>query len=430
MPTLPGMVHTRAGSPDAPFADLSRDQLAILAREWLLHGHLQDRVGIPLLYQYGVDREGAEQIAIDEWAGASPLYSVRMQETLGFRGSTVDVILKNLQLDIGSPPQFMDFVLRYIDADHAEFWLAHCGALLDVEPMGEDWVHGMCHTIEDPTFDATAAATNPHAIVRPIYRPPRTPSDRMPHCHWTITVDPDAPPAQAHPNLALVEQSLVAQLPIVRVPTGVPGRTPTDGRAGYADEFDPDLRLEHFSRETLLAVLREIAIQSQLLMRSYLISVTARVGPDAAAEIGPRVLVGITPVTAGRLARALGIDGDGIDGIASVLALHPSFQPPGYIEPVIGPVTDTRVRFGLRRSSIFDEPDDLSWLAGIADPTSRAVDALVRGINPSAVAVRVAARDDEIVAYEITIDETTDRRLEEPETALARFSGAATFEFH
>lgn len=413
----------------AAFSDLSRDQLAVLTREWLLHGHLQDRVGIPLLYQYGVDREGAEQVAIDEWAGASPLYSIRMQETLGFRGSTVDVILKNLQLDIGSPPQFMDFVLRYVDPDHAEFWLAHCGALMDVEPMGEDWVHGMCHTIEDPTFDATAAATNPHAIVRPIHRPPRTPSDRMPHCHWTITVDPAAPPAQAHPNLARVEDSLVAQIPIATVPRPDPAGGSTNGRIGYADEFDPDLRFEHFTRETLLAILREVAIQSQLLMRSYLLSVHERVGPDAAAEIGPRVLVGVAPVTAGRLTKALDLDGGTVGAIATVLALHPSFQPPGYIDLVVEPIDETRLRFALAPSAIFDEPDHLTWLAGITDPGSRAVDAIVRGVDPRAVATPVDARTGELLAYEITIDDATDPRLEEPETALARFSGAATFQF-
>ena len=85
------------------FADLDRAALAILLREWLLHGHLQDRVGIPLLYQHGVDREGAEQIAIDEWAAASPLYSLRMQETMGFAGQSVVAIVKNLQIDIGAP---------------------------------------------------------------------------------------------------------------------------------------------------------------------------------------------------------------------------------------------------------------------------------------------------------------------------------------
>ena len=114
---------TLATDPRFGLENLSRDQLATLLREWLLHGHLQDRVGIPLLYQYGVDREGAEQIAIDEWSGASPLYSLRMQDTLGFRGQTVDVILKNLQLDIGSPPQYMDFQMAFLTSALTEEYI-------------------------------------------------------------------------------------------------------------------------------------------------------------------------------------------------------------------------------------------------------------------------------------------------------------------
>ena len=62
----------------------------------------------------------------------------------------------------------------------------------------------MCHTIEDPTFDATAVATNPRAQIRPIHRPPRVPADRHPHCHWTVTIDESNPPVDAHPNAALV----------------------------------------------------------------------------------------------------------------------------------------------------------------------------------------------------------------------------------
>ena len=46
--------------PDALGA-LTRDELAVLLREWLLHGHLQDRVGIPLLYEQGLGREEAEE---------------------------------------------------------------------------------------------------------------------------------------------------------------------------------------------------------------------------------------------------------------------------------------------------------------------------------------------------------------------------------
>ena len=70
----------------------------------------------------------------------------------------------------------MDFRYTVHDPWHGEFQLDHCGALMDVEPMGEDYVRSMCHDIEDPTFDATAVASNPKAQVRPVHRPPRSPT--------------------------------------------------------------------------------------------------------------------------------------------------------------------------------------------------------------------------------------------------------------
>ena len=90
-----------------------------------------------------------------------------MQKALKYEGVDIFTIFKGLQLDIGAPPQFMDFRYTVHDRWHGEFHLDHCGALLDVEPMGEDYVRGMCHDIEDPTFDATALATNRKAQVRP-----------------------------------------------------------------------------------------------------------------------------------------------------------------------------------------------------------------------------------------------------------------------
>ena len=407
------------------FADLEHDALAILLREWLLHGHLQDRVGIPLLYQHGVDREGAEQIAIDEWAAASPLYSLRMQETMGFGGQSVVAIVKNLQIDIGAPPQYMDFQITVTDENHAVFELGHCGALMDVEPMGDDWVRGMCHTIEDPTFDATAAATSPHAVMRPIHRPPRTPSDRMPHCAWRIDIDPSTEPAVAHPSLAVVGASLAATLPA----TVIADESDPDGRVGYPDTFDPALRFEDLSRATLLAALTEVALQSHLLFRSYLLSVSERVSPEVAAELGPRVLTGVAPITAERLMRAFDITDTDAPAIARVLVLHPSFQPPEYVTTHVEVLDESRVRFAVLASPMFDEADDFVWLAGLTRDGDRAVAALARAISPQADAVRVEVQDGELVAYEITVDPDASPKLEEPETALARFSGAATFEF-
>jgi len=76
------------------------------------------------------------QIAIEEWAGASPIYTKRMQRALNFEGDDVTTIFKGRQLDIGAPPQFMDFRYTIHDRWHGEFHFDHCGALLDVEPTG------------------------------------------------------------------------------------------------------------------------------------------------------------------------------------------------------------------------------------------------------------------------------------------------------
>ena len=109
---------------------------------------------------------------------ASPIYTRRMQKALKYEGVDVITIFKGLQLDIGAPPQFMDFRYTVHDRWHGEFHLDHCGALMDVEPMGEDYVRGMCHDIEDPTFDATAVATNRKAQIRP--DPPAAADARRP----------------------------------------------------------------------------------------------------------------------------------------------------------------------------------------------------------------------------------------------------------
>ena len=188
------------------YAQLSRQELAVLVPELLLIGHMIDRSGMAwCIQEFG--RDEMVQIAIEEWAGASPIYTRRMQRALNYEGDDVPTIFKGLQLDIGAPPQFMDFRYTIHDRWHGEFHLDHCGALLDVEPMGDDYVFGMCHTIEDPTFDATAVATNARAQVRPIHRPPRVPSDRHPHCAWTVVIDESYPPVESIPALDIVARN-------------------------------------------------------------------------------------------------------------------------------------------------------------------------------------------------------------------------------
>ncbi len=165
---------------------MTRTELLALAHEWMLFGMLSNQATLPQALVAGGSFDDMNQLAIDVWMGASPVYTGRMRRLMGIEGDDVEAIMKALQLDVGFVHQYMDVRYQLNDAWHGEFWLNSCGALLNVEPNGEEAVFGMCHTIEDPTFDATAFATNPRARIRPIHRPPRVPADRHPHCHWTI----------------------------------------------------------------------------------------------------------------------------------------------------------------------------------------------------------------------------------------------------
>jgi len=410
--------------PAFDIAQLSRRALAVLGREWLLHGHLQDRVGMPLVHA-GRPRELMEQVAIDEWMAASPIYSRRMQRALRFGNGDVPTILKNIQLDIGAPHQFMDFRCRVTDAEHGEFWLAHCGALMDVEPMGEEYVHGMCHAIEDPTFDATALATNPKAQVRPRHRPPRVPSDREPHCHWTVEIVPDAVEPEPHPNLEVVERSRVASVE-VRVPDGdaEPG-----GWADYSGEFDPDFALEDLSHSALLVALQEFAVQSHLLFRAFLLAVADRVGADDATAINPQVFTGLAGLTAQRLRAPMGIDGDDATAIAKLLQVHPSFFPRTYVDLSVAVLDDERVHFAVGPCAALDEGDGNTWFAQLGGAADRALDAIVQAVNPRASCRAVPAEAGERFAYEAVIDPLATPAAEAPEIGLGKISTGATVVF-
>jgi hypothetical protein len=301
---------------------LDRQRLAELGREWMLHGHLQDRVGMALVLEVA-DRETMEDVAIEEWMAASPVYSRRMQRAMRFVGTDVETIFKNLQLDIGAPHQFLDFRFRLDGPGHGEFWLAHCGALMDVEPMGEQFVHGMCHKIEDPTFDATAGATNPLAQVRPLHRPPRVPADRAPHCAWRVDVVADG--ADVHPTdmEGLVSLSAAAQLPL----PSYGGQGP--GWDDYSGPFDPDFCLEDLSYTGLRTALDEFALQSHLLLRALLLVLEKRFGADRRGEWMPRIVRGWCGLTAQRIRDAFEIP-ETLDGALTLLSLHPMLHPVAY----------------------------------------------------------------------------------------------------
>src|SRR5262249_45879739 len=212
--------------------ELSRGELATLGREYMLFGHLLNRAALPHVH-FQVGAEAREAVAIEEWMGASPIYTRRMQARMGFTGSGVGTIFKGFQLDVGFPHQYMDVHYDLESEERGTFWLVSCGALLEVEQYGEAAVRSMCHAIEDPTFDASAVATNPLARCRPIHRPPRTPADRVPHCRWDVFVDHDAEPLREAAITRRVSESRLAPIPFPPPPphtTRRPGDYARPGR--------------------------------------------------------------------------------------------------------------------------------------------------------------------------------------------------------
>jgi hypothetical protein len=389
---------------------LSREQLAVLVPELLLIGQLIDRSGMAwCISSFG--RDEMVQIAIEEWAGASPVYTRRMQQALKYQGTDIVTIFKGLQLDIGAPPQFMDFRYTVHDRWHGEFHLDHCGALLDVEPMGEQYVFGMCHTIEDPTFDATAVATNARAQVRPLHRPPRVPTDRHPHCAWTVIIDESYPEAQSIPALDIVRQTRAATWELGPI-------DPSDeGQADYSGALLSDFDFAAFSHSALVRMADEVCLQMHLLYLSFAIAVSARAADDAEAiSVCTRGLIGIAGVAAERIHRALKLPG-GPEGVLRVLELHPLLNPVGYVSADID----------ANRLTVHSSPahDDGSWISLCSPDSVQPLQAIATAVDPH-IEVRVSGTDSDWTAGFTESDGTA---AELPEVEVVRFSGGASFQF-
>ena len=136
--------------PDFRYEDLSKEALVRLVREFALIAQLLDRSAFAAIgLRYG--QRAVEELAIEEWRGASPIYGERLREIMGIEGDGIEAIFKVLQLDPGFPHHYMDVHYVVEDDHHGYFELRSCGALMDVEPWGDKMVTGMCHDIEDGT---------------------------------------------------------------------------------------------------------------------------------------------------------------------------------------------------------------------------------------------------------------------------------------
>ncbi len=357
----------------------SREQLAQIGREYMLLGQLNSRTGYAALaMNHG--QEAYKDTAIHNWMAASPVYSKRMQSAMRLNtGSDVESILKGMQLECGLSHQYFDAHFEMAGEDEGFFWLDRCGPLLDTEPRGEAAVRVMCHDIEDPTFDATAAAGNPRARVRPVHRPPRVPADGSPVCRWRVFIDPGAEPL-AVPEVALpVLETKLANTEIDR------GLADSEGGLDFYDgPLFERLELERFSKQALTIICKELAIQIHLLVHTLGLAVASRYGQDAVTDITAFQMTGSCWVASERLASCLGLTNGGIDAIVSIINIHPAFQPAEYSAIDISKTGPDSAILTLKPCAALEDKNVHGWFHLLTSGRVEGLSALVQGIDSCA----------------------------------------------
>ncbi|GAC81727.1 hypothetical protein SAMN04488550_3650 [Gordonia malaquae] len=400
---------------------LTHDQLATLVPELLLTGQLIDRSGMAhLIAAFG--RDGMGEVAIEEWMAASPVYTGRIRAALGIDGDGVADMIKCLQLDIGAPPQFMDFRYQIDDEYHGSFVLDHCGALLDVEPMGDEYVTTMCHTIEDPTFDATAIATNRRARIRPVHRPPRVPVDRSPHCEWTITIEPDRDelplPEVTKPMLAT--RAAIIELSQIDADA-------TDGLVDYRGPVVDDLAFDEWSTSALVRIVEEVTLQHQLLALGFLDSVRRRTDEATADDIFDKQLTGIAGIAAERVTAAVLDSKTDAAALVDALNLNPVFGPVQYTGFRAELIDDEHVEVHIPHTSAALE--DGGWMRLLVSGRLASLQAAATAIDPTwVVGESIEAEVDGSEETVVRIGRGEAQR-ECGEVAIVRFSAGSSFTF-
>ncbi len=191
--------------PDFDLGRLSRAALARLGREYMLVGHVQSRVIMPIVAtRFGP--AAAAEFAIDAWRGASPVFNARNRRLLRIEGDGMSAILKGLQFDVGAPHQYMDFRFELVDETRGVFWLDDCDGLVDDAPRG--WLE----VLEDaaaPGLDAVVAAVNPRARCQRLDPTAIARRGTRPLQAWSIEIDdanqplPESPWARAPRNCSI-----------------------------------------------------------------------------------------------------------------------------------------------------------------------------------------------------------------------------------
>jgi hypothetical protein len=213
---------------------------------------------------------------------------------------------------------------------------------------------------------------------------------------------------------------LLAALPVPAIESG------GEGWSDYTAPMDPDLRTDWFSRAALVGLAHEVAVQSHLLVMSFLFAIERRHGRDAAAEVGRRQLTGIAGLTSERLRDALGLD-TSMAAVAQVLELHPLLAPRDWVAAEVSlDESGDEVRVAVSPCSALDE-ERLNWVQLLVDGHDEALDAAVQGVDLHYAVERVEPREDERATWRVV--RTDEPAKESQYVRLTRFSTGADFRF-
>ncbi|MXZ65568.1 MAG: hypothetical protein F4Z00_08465 [Acidimicrobiaceae bacterium] len=361
---------------------LSRAALARLCREYMVVSMYHDRALMPHI-AISAGQEATIRQADSEWMGSSPVYTERNKRNLGIVGDGVGEAFKGFQFDVGAPHHFLDFHFEVVDHDLGYFWLPFCGAhhyLRELTGNDPHLVTNMCHHMEDRTFDATLAVTNPKLRAIPVHRPPKPDEFTGDHCRWEVrVVEDESGPRPGEPSLEVVSQSAAATFTFELGESREAG-----GMEDYTGPMRPDFRLEDLSHALLVRQAKEFALDVHLLMRAAYFSVDENFGPELLDEVAPQHRAAIAPVLVARLREALGIEGDDMAAIGKVLQVDPFL-----VDDYVG--YSVEVHNVARGSISFGE------CAGIGDDACRSpldwIDGFIhmaQTVNPRCVATRTS----------------------------------------
>ncbi len=405
--------------PDFSWGDLEKKTLARFGREIMLCNQVHDRACLPIVAEkFGMD--GVTKVAIDEWMGSSPVYNTRNRVLHNIGGDGVDVIMKGFQLDIGAPHMWLKFHFDVKSHDQGFFWLTSCGAYNHVRALtgGDTKAETqICVHMEDPTFDATVMAVNRGARCIPIFRPPH--GGDLPEegpCRWEVRIDDGIGLVEENDLTEVVRHSRAGQFEFSR------SALTDDGLEDYSGAFKRDFCLEDLCYSTLLAQVKEFALDVHLLQRANYLGQRRHFGEDHLDEMIALHCAAMAPIYHARLRRLFNIEGEGMSAILKLLQLDHHFVPE-YVKTGMTIVDESTGLFWIEDCEAINDGDLSGILTGLWRGEALGLQQIVQSVNPRAVVTHTEPPEHARLAWRIEIDPQREPAQVSPYAGLVGMNG-------